>query len=370
MLIWIACFLFMDGGTPVKYSDTDIFQPLKKSDVVVADNGDVFIVHFAEAKILRYNAQGEALTTLGGKGQGPGELQAPVAVELSGGKLYVTDMGAGGISVFDESGQYLDRVSTPGRMLVTAKTASGWLYANWRFSMDPSVPVEVSLADHGFGEPVKLLHWERKGSMGFMRVESGGGRPAAMPYNPVRDQPFMAVSPDGRWGYISHQGSFKISVLDLEAKKVVNAIQRDEKPAAFNEEWGMQRFKEFEEQAKKRGGGMAFEPDLPEFFPVVRNLWVAANGMLVVEKWTSMPDDRRAMLVMDREGKDRSLAYKPENEPRIAAIRDGNAYITLFDGDADQAELLRVPEAEIDRVVASHPVEFEGFEGRLVVRGN
>lgn len=371
MLILLAFFLVMDGGGPVKYTDTDIFQPLKKSDVAIGSDGDVFIVHFSEAKILHYNASGEALEPLGGKGQGPGELQAPVAIDYRDGRLYVTDLGSAAVTVYGEDGTYLERISIPGRMLVTAKFKGGWLYANWRMSMDPTAPVEVFLADNSFKQPVRLLEWERQGSMGFMRVESGsGGRPPAMPYNPVRDQPFMAISPDGRWGYISQRGTFKISVLDLEAKKVVHTILREEKPAVFNEEWGMERFKEFEKQARKRGGGMAFEPNLPEFFPVVRNLWVAANGRVVVEKWTSMPEDTRALLVLDREGGDQKLPYLPENEERVAAIRGENAYITLYDADTDQAELLRVPTGEIDRVAAEHPVVFDGFAGRLIVKGN
>ena len=79
------------------------------SDVLVAPNGDIFVAdgHGSQGnnRIVKYNKDGEFIKTWGVKGAEKGEFRDPHALAMdSEGKLYVGDRGNSRIQIFDQEG--------------------------------------------------------------------------------------------------------------------------------------------------------------------------------------------------------------------------------------------------------------------------
>jgi len=55
-------------------------------DVGVDDEENIYILDFKEAHIKAFNKDGEYLTTIGKRGQGPGEIQRPVNLVITPGR--------------------------------------------------------------------------------------------------------------------------------------------------------------------------------------------------------------------------------------------------------------------------------------------
>ena len=373
VMIFLLLAILMEDGleSALKLTGTGIYQPLRKGDVAVSPRGDVFILHFDEAKVLHYDAQGRQLEAIGRKGRGPGEFEYPSALYFEDGKLYVYDMGSTSASLFDEDGAYIDKTRFPDRGLDVAKAAGGWLFGNWRFSTNPGAPVALKWTDASLGETRIVAEWPRpSGTGGVMVRSSSSSGPPKIPYNPVREETSMVISPDGKWAYIRHPGSFKISVVDVTAKKIVHAITREETAVPFNEDWGQAQFEKFKERNQRMTMRLEFVPKFPDYFPIVRGLHMSAEGYPVVELWTSRPDRETRAVALTRKGQEVKLPYRPENARRIMAVQGGDAYISLFDKTDEEAALIRCPVNAIDQVIEAHPITFEGSTERLMVRSH
>ena len=261
----LLLFLLDDSsGQITTFSGTDIYKPLRIGDVAVGPDGQVFIVNFDEASVVRFDSQGERMEDIGTKGQGPGEFQYPGRAFVMEDKLYVLDFGDNQISVFDAAGKYLEKNPIPGRMVDLAVVKDGWIYGNWSFDMDPEKPVQLYWADHKFENSVLIDEWPRNKNNSALRIESDGSGVMKVPYSPVRARTRMVSSPKGDVIYISDPNKVSIRVIDVETKKVVRKIKRTVQPIPFNEDWGLAELKKMQE--RRQGGGMQikFEPDFPE----------------------------------------------------------------------------------------------------------
>lgn len=77
------------------------------SDIAISPNGEIFVLDTAKWKISKFSKNGEFLLSVGGKGQGPGEIGSyPVAIEVDNdGNLIVAEFRK--ISIFDNGGNFL-----------------------------------------------------------------------------------------------------------------------------------------------------------------------------------------------------------------------------------------------------------------------
>ncbi|MFT7687322.1 MAG: sugar lactone lactonase YvrE [Candidatus Azotimanducaceae bacterium] len=96
----------------------------KPSDMLVAPNGDIFIVdgHGSSAgdavnnRVVKFNADGKFLMEWGSTGSANGEFVDPHALAMdSKGRLFVGDRGNSRIQIFEQDGTYLDTWTQFGR---------------------------------------------------------------------------------------------------------------------------------------------------------------------------------------------------------------------------------------------------------------
>jgi DNA-binding beta-propeller fold protein YncE len=91
------------------------------NDLVVADNGDVFVVqgHMpgerGDARVLKFAADGSFIRDWGGKGSEPGRFQVAHGIALDAdGLLWVMDRENSRIEVFDQDGKFVREMAYAG----------------------------------------------------------------------------------------------------------------------------------------------------------------------------------------------------------------------------------------------------------------
>ncbi len=90
------------------------------SDVLVAPNGDVFVVdgHGSEGnnRVMKFNSDGEFIMTWGTTGKEDGEFRDPHALAMdSTGRLFVADRGNSRLQIFDQEGNHIETWTQFGR---------------------------------------------------------------------------------------------------------------------------------------------------------------------------------------------------------------------------------------------------------------
>lgn len=103
------------------------------TDVVTAPDGSIFVSDghdgMANARIVKFAADGRFLKEWGKRGSGPGELSGPHALALdSRGRLLVADRGNKRIQVFDQDGAVLEQFTDFGGPAGMALAADDTLF--------------------------------------------------------------------------------------------------------------------------------------------------------------------------------------------------------------------------------------------------
>ncbi len=78
-------------------------------DIQVDTCGNIYVLDSGNNRIQVFDKEGQYLRTIGKGGQGPGELNAPIRLQIDeAGHIYAADISRK-IVVFDENGRYLDK---------------------------------------------------------------------------------------------------------------------------------------------------------------------------------------------------------------------------------------------------------------------
>jgi len=97
-----------------RFGDTDDVYIGSMAGVAVMDDGTMFLADRTEAVIHVYDASGEYQTSIGGKGEGPGEFLSVSSVRLHEGELFALDTQQQRVSVFDAAERNYLRSHTLG----------------------------------------------------------------------------------------------------------------------------------------------------------------------------------------------------------------------------------------------------------------
>jgi hypothetical protein len=128
-------------------------------DVGVDDAENVYIVDSKEASIKIFTKKAEYLSTLGKKGQGPGEMQSPQSIHFTPQEeIMINDWGTSQLLFFTYEGKFLKGISTARlRNLINPQVDSkGNIIANYSiFSSD--MKSELQKFDSNL-EPIKTIH--------------------------------------------------------------------------------------------------------------------------------------------------------------------------------------------------------------------
>lgn len=86
--------------------DNYMFYPL--SAVAKDSKGNIYILDSGNYRIQKFDSNGKYLATIGRQGQGPGEFELPVLLDIDAqGNIYVVDLRGSKIHVFTPEGKYI-----------------------------------------------------------------------------------------------------------------------------------------------------------------------------------------------------------------------------------------------------------------------
>lgn len=96
-------------GTPERGDIYDSERKFSPTDIAVAPSGDIYVADgYGQSYVHRYSANGEYISSWGGKGSEPGQMSCPhgISVNLRGPEpeIYVADRGNNRIQVFTLDG--------------------------------------------------------------------------------------------------------------------------------------------------------------------------------------------------------------------------------------------------------------------------
>jgi len=359
LLLLLFALSLDDKDVLVRYEGTEVYQPLMDGETLVSPEGKVYILNFADAYINHYAPSGEKLDKIGRKGKGPGEFTYATQIFFSENKLYVYDLLTTEISVFQPDGAFVKRFGTPARGLIFAKIKGGWIYGDWnQFMMEGEAG--LFLADDAFESTKRLLSLKEKGQGQGLWVMSSDGNVKAT-FSPIDNYPKLRSAPDESRVYLTDPNEFLI--FSIDAKGEVDRIERKDKRIPFDTEWADEQLAERKEENRNLP---KVETNYPDYFPMIRELIVAPDGTLVVNRWRGRPDDKSYPLAIDDQGREIDMPYSWELLTRLAGVNDGFAYITVFNVETEEAGVVRVPLAQAEAFVEKNPIEFDGDSGRSI----
>ncbi|MCP4724595.1 MAG: 6-bladed beta-propeller [bacterium] len=95
-------FVQQIGSLETEDENYQLFRPLSAA---IDDEGNIFIMDMGAGHIKKYTPDGKYLMTIGEKGQGPGEFDYPMFININGNELICAD-GDGRIHKFDTDGKF------------------------------------------------------------------------------------------------------------------------------------------------------------------------------------------------------------------------------------------------------------------------
>ncbi len=346
-MFFFLCLSLLGGEDSWRLDDTGALRPFDPAGVVTAPNGDIYLLLRDEVLIKRYNAGGALLKTFAGKGKGPGELQMPFRLFFQDETLYVLDIMAAAVSLYRADGSFMERIRLAERKLDAVVVRDGWVYGDWnQFQYDADAAARVWWSDARFQNPLTLFSVVGRGAKGTFSNDG-----VTSVYSPVSATPHIAVNREGTRVYVADASGFRVRVIDPKARKVIREITRQEPTLEFNPDWADVRLN----QVKAMMPEIKFKTNYPEYFPIIRSMWVHPEGWLVFDRWTREPATHHDPLVLDEFGNEVRGELSWEALRRWVASSPDWAYVCAYDAKRGEITLLRCPKNQVALVVSRTP---------------
>jgi len=260
------------------------------NDLDVDDNGNIYGIDNSSAHIRVFDSNGQFLRTVGRKGQGPGEMQMPLFVQItSQDEIAVYDYLTQRLVLFSLEGKYLRQVSA-ARMrypvLPLRLDSCGNIVGIQIMAPPPVGGKDIGKYDPNF-EPLFMIAQEKQN-----KNHKRGEFDIAMPTL------HCAVSPNGNiaWG---NSSVYEMHILNPEGKRI-KKIQKVHSPRAMTVK-EKERFEKEYSEVLASGGSLNF----PDHFPAFMNIFVDDQEWLWVKTYERVEgeEDSYYFDIFDAEGK-------------------------------------------------------------------
>jgi hypothetical protein len=238
------------------------------------------------------------------------------------------------------------------------KVENGWVYGDWGSIGRPETPT-FYWADMEFKQKETLVSLQDGGFSKGSMVWSDGSKTIAE-FSPIDNRPIIAISPDGKRIYFSSIETFKITVFDAATRKVIRTISREEPRIPFDEDWAEERYQDSISDDREKHD---YKKNYPEYFPPMREMEVAYDGTLIIDRWRGRPDKNHYPIALSPEGEEVQLKHKYATYLRLAGVWKDKAYIFIFNEDDEEAGVARCALKDADAFVEANPIVFEGSAG-------
>ncbi|MCP4726624.1 MAG: 6-bladed beta-propeller, partial [bacterium] len=107
-----ADFLNLEKRYSIDVLDYEKYEISLVTNITSDDSGNLYIVSLMDSKIFVFDSLGNFVKELGGRGQGPRELEKPFSLAVKYDKMFVHERYKG-LKIWDSEGKYLDYIIFP-----------------------------------------------------------------------------------------------------------------------------------------------------------------------------------------------------------------------------------------------------------------
>jgi hypothetical protein len=265
------------------------------SSFAVHKDGTVYVADMKESRIKVFDAKGGFVRAFGKQGQGPGELNSPIGIFISGAnELYVEDALNQRLAVFALDGKFLRNISTGKTLGLNG------------IQMDASGRIVGRVISLGQGG--KML-WEVKTfdkdlnpkstleSVDFPNPLQAKGR-----INPFALAIVYQMDPAGRI-FLGRNRESEIKIFSAE-DKVTKRISREYDPVPITKDDKEEMLKQLDRMPSTPSVNVKEMIEFPEFFPAFAYFILTDDGRLLVRTYEKGKKKREYIWdVYDAEGR-------------------------------------------------------------------
>jgi len=286
--------------------------------IAVDDQGAIFALDQQKSRVDVFSGDGSHVRSIGRRGQGPGEFQAPFFIALApAGEIMVGDMGR--LSFFERSGGFLRSQENTVQPLAFIKYLENGDAVGTRMVMDEQNPrfevvvcgrdlkPKITLASSPMPEPPPVPGESGKFALfsSVIRWDISRGR--------------EIVCAEGQEGY-------RLSVFDAGGR-LIRTIHKQYEPVPVTD-------LDIDRQMKQHGIESRNEVTVPRFLPPIWWVYADEDGRIFVSTWQRDPDSRIALFnIFDPEGRYLCDHLIP-GEPLV--FKDGKLYTIVQDEEGIQ----------------------------------
>jgi len=310
------------------------------------EDGNFYVSDLATHRILKYNANGKYLLTIGREGQGPGEFGSFSFIGFDkDNNIYINDAQNNRISFFDKEGKYLRQIRMTERFSQVIINSKDFIIANKSSVSEEGNVQKLSslygLFDGEFNIVAELFKDEIEMPLPTGLDASSMGEYIAKVFSISAFRPLpITVLADNDSIYLGYPEKYEINVYSPEGK-LIKKINRDSEPIPVSKK-DKESFVKIasenlpaiitEDIKEKALQNIKF----PKYKPAYQGLTLLENGWLAVIV-DSVEDEYTLIDLFDREGKYIAHFKTPIPAEGIWAgllfFKNGKAYSVVTEDD-------------------------------------
>ncbi len=292
-----------DAGEEYLFSDITGFD--------ASDEGSIYVINWPDANVRVFDRNGLFLKTIGRKGQGPGEMEMPVYIQIGTGRdIFIFDYIGRGL-YFNSDGEFL-RQQHSLRTFMPVRMDSQGKIIGMEILAPPPLGGKVLKAYGTDLRPLFEIAKEEQGSKGIFDI----GRPAC----------YCAVKSDESivWG---DSKEYVLYVLDSEGRQI-RRITKPYDPVPISNEDRESISKRYAD-AVRHGMKVEFRSHYPAF----AGIFADDSGRILVKTYERSESDKDSFYfdVFDPEGRFYAKVPIKVNLDRLSVWKNGKLYTHEMD---------------------------------------
>jgi hypothetical protein len=285
-------------------------------DIAVDDEGNVYAADAASACIKVFDGKGRFLRTVGRKGQGPGEMQRPIFVQITSQRELLVGDAAFRFVFFSTDGEFLKQKATSRPVQPIKLDSSGHLIGYEVLAPPPVSGKIIRKYDADF-KPSILIAEDEQGQRGILEIEKASCYCDVFSNDEIiggdsKEYVLWIIDPDGVMikKIVKDQSFLRLSENDREV------------------------YKERYTEAVQRG----LKLDFPSYYPAFKDIFIDDKDKIFVRTFQRVGGEEGFFYhdVFDADGKYMAKVPVLANLNRNSVWREGKLYTVEEDEDGYQ----------------------------------
>jgi hypothetical protein len=282
----------------------------------VDEDGNIYVLDFQDCQIKIFDKEGKFVQAVSRKGQGPGEIQLPLTMEITGGdSLVLYDMAKKCFSLFSLSGEFIRQKSAAEYLYLirVRPDHAGRFIVETPVRTPEKTEYQILLLDSDFELINEVVSIEEK------RTPSGT-------IDMLSPQVHYVVNREGHilFGYTKN---YELQLLDQKGR-LLKKIIKDYDPLPVTREV---KERMIEERFEELGGlPERYKAEFPNHYPPFRYFILDSEERIFVRTYEKSEDGDYIFDIFDPEG--RHLGSRPIPD-RPAVLKDGKLYTIEEDAE-------------------------------------